>query len=161
MRTHPDTLLITARNKMASGMDVIVERDISLIGRGVESARLYSDKSRNLENLAQVDGFLDLLVQSRGVPEPSPHGGALLWREVPATTVADMLEKFLIHPLNFAFQGESIAEFLRQADARDDPDLSSWTVVLPTAGDRRGSPTSITSRNGDRSRETTRQTELR
>lgn len=134
VRTHPDTLLITARNKMASGLDVVVERDISLIGRGVESARLYSDRKPNQENLAQVDAFLATLTGLRGAPEPSPHGGALLWRGVPAATVADMLEKFLIHPLNFAFQGESIAEFLREAAARNDPDLGIWTVVLPTAG---------------------------
>ena len=30
VRTHPDTLLITARNKMATGIDVTVERNISL-----------------------------------------------------------------------------------------------------------------------------------
>ncbi len=37
VRTHPDTLLITARNKMASGVDVVGDtRDISLIGRMVE-----------------------------------------------------------------------------------------------------------------------------
>jgi Z1 domain len=134
VRTHPDTLLITARNKMASGIDVTVERDISLIGRMVESARLFSDKSRNQENLALVDEFFGSLVALKGMPEVSPHGGAVLWHDVPAPAVADMLEKFLIHPLNFAFQGETIAAFLRAADARDDPDLSKWTVALPTAG---------------------------
>ena len=48
VRTHPDTLLITARNKMASGLDVVGEtRDISLIGRMVEFSRLYADERRN------------------------------------------------------------------------------------------------------------------
>jgi hypothetical protein len=134
VRTHPDTLLITARNKMASGMDVTVERDISLIGRLVESARLFSDRSRNQENLALIDDFFGTLTTLRGMPELSPHGGAVLWRDVPSTAVADMLERFLIHPLNFAFQGETIAAFLRAAGARGDPDLSKWTVALPTAG---------------------------
>ena len=36
VRTHPDTLIITARNKMATGMDVVGERDISLMGRMIE-----------------------------------------------------------------------------------------------------------------------------
>jgi hypothetical protein len=134
VRTHPDTLLITARNKMATGMDVTVERDISLIGRMVESARLYSDKARNQENLAIIEDFFGKLASLMGAPKPSPHGGAVLWHDVPATTVADMLERFLTHPLNFAFQGETIAKFLRSASARNDPDLSTWTVALPTAG---------------------------
>ena len=42
VRTHPDTLLITARNKMATGMDVTGDtRDISLIGRMV-NRRAYT-----------------------------------------------------------------------------------------------------------------------
>jgi hypothetical protein len=119
---------------MASGIDVTVERDISLIGRMVESARLFSDKSRNQENLAVIDEFFGLLVDLKGMPQLSPHGGALLWHDVPATAVADMLERFRIHPLNFAFDGETIASFLRKADGTDYPDLTQWTVSLPIAG---------------------------
>jgi hypothetical protein len=147
VRTHPDTLLITARNKMASGLDVTVERDISLIGRGVESARLYSDKSRNQENLALVEEFLATLVLLQGGAEQSPHGGAFLWHAVPATVVADLLERFLIHPLNFAFQGDSIAEFLRAAAAREDTDLANWTIVLPTSGT--AAPIALAALSGD------------
>jgi len=143
VRTHPDTLLITARNKMATGLDVTIERNISLIGRGVESARLYSDRTRNQENWGIVEGFVGELVRERGEPEPSPFGGALLWHEVPATTIADMMERFLVHPLNYAFQGDSIAAFLREAVGRGDPTLATWTVVLPAAG--LGGPVEIAS----------------
>jgi hypothetical protein len=44
-----------------------------------------------------------------------------------------MLEEFLVHPLNFDFQGDTIAEFLR-ARATPGDVLSSWTVALPTDG---------------------------
>src|SRR6185437_5804585 len=48
VRTHPDTLLITARNKVACGVNVVGEvRDISLVGRGIETSRLYADQARN------------------------------------------------------------------------------------------------------------------
>lgn len=57
VRTHPDTLLITARNKMATGLDVEVQRDISLMGRGIESSRLFSDQRRNVENAGHLDRF--------------------------------------------------------------------------------------------------------
>ena len=133
VRTHPDTLLITARNKMASGLDVVVQRDISLMGRGIESSRLYADKRRNETNVQQIDRFLAALRDSGSAPEPSPHGGAFVWRNVPAATVATMLDEFLVHPLNFDFQGDAIAEFLRTRAGPGDA-LSTWTVALPSAG---------------------------
>jgi len=44
---------------MATGVDVVGEvRDISLAGRGIETARLYADKGRNEENFNIVDSFL-------------------------------------------------------------------------------------------------------
>lgn len=135
VRTHPDTLLITARNKMATGKDVVVERDISLIGRAVETARLYSDNRRNKTNFDHVDRFIHVLVRDHGPPAGSPHGGALLWQDIPAAAVADMLNDFLVHPGNYSFQAENIAEFLRNAVRRGDPLLSTWTVALPTRGE--------------------------
>jgi hypothetical protein len=133
VRTHPDTLLITARNKMATGMDVVVERGISLMGRGIESSRLYADKRRNEVNAGHIDRFLSALRDAGVPPETSPHGGALVWRNVPAAVVAAMLDEFLVHPLNFDFQGDAIAEFLRTRATPGDA-LSTWTVALPTEG---------------------------
>ena len=134
VRTHPDTLIITARNKMATGVDIVGEREISLIGRMAESTRLYSDTRRNQDNLDQVNRFLGGLVSGRGMPILSPHGGAVLWRDVPATTVADLLDGFGVHPLNFDFQADSIADFLRKAAGEGNALLSSWTVAVLTAG---------------------------
>jgi hypothetical protein len=137
VRTHPDTLLITARNKMATGVDVVGEvRDISLAGRGIETARLYADKIRNDDNFNIVDHFLSNLVVVSGAPEASPHGNALIWRDVSALVVAELLNDFLVHPLNHDFQGEAIAAFLREAVERGDAQLSTWSVALPTTGDK-------------------------
>lgn len=136
VRTHPDTvLLITARNKMSTGMDVDEVWNVSLMGRMIESARLYSDRKRNEINLGQLERFLERL------GSPSAPEGALVWRGVPAEWVADLLEAFLIHPLNFDFQGDSIATFLRDVGGRG-PLLSDWTVALPIAGE--GRPVSLT-----------------
>jgi len=137
VRTHPDTLLITARNKMATGVDVVGEvRDISLAGRGIETARLYADSGRNVDNFKIVDRFLLGLVDTLGAPERSPHGSALLWRNVSALLIAQLLDEFLVHPLNHDFQGDAIAVFLREAVARGDTQLSTWSVALPTDGNK-------------------------
>ena len=134
VRTHPDTLIITARNKMASGKDIVGERDISLMGRGIESSRLYSDRVRNGENLQIIGKFFERLVSAVAEPTRSPFAGAAIWKNVPAGDVADLLDSFLVHPLNFDFQGDSIAGFLRDAAEKGDSVVSSWTVALLTEG---------------------------
>jgi hypothetical protein len=137
VRTHPDTLLITARNKMATGIDVVGEvRDISLAGRGIETARLYADQQRNEENLRIVDRFLSDITNDYGIPGESPNGHAALWQEVPADVVAGLLREFLVHPLNHDFQGDAISTFLASAIERADPQLCRWTVAVPTGGEQ-------------------------
>ena len=116
VRTHPDTLLITARNKMASGLDVVVQRDISLMGRGIESSRIYADTRRNEANAQQIDRFLATLRDSGSAPEPSPHGGALIWRHVLLPPRRQPCwRSSLVHPLNFSTSRatQSPQEFLR------------------------------------------------
>lgn len=136
VRTHPDTLLITARNKMASGMELAVAtHDVNLLGRQVETARLYSDGRRNADNFVKLENLYDRLTSAVGPPVPSPFGNALLWRQVSADLVADFLEGFAVHPFNYDFQGDSIADFLRQAAAAGDEALGHWTVALPTIGE--------------------------
>ncbi len=137
VRTHPDTLLITARNKMATGINVVGEvRDISLAGRGIETARLYADQQRNDENFRILDRFLSDLVDAQGAPKGSPNGNAQIWREVPAERIAQLLREFLVHPLNHDFQGDAISDFLTAAADRGDAQLRHWTVALPTNGDQ-------------------------
>lgn len=145
VRTHKDALLITARNKMATGMDLLVPQDISLVGDGLESARLFSDRTRNTHNLDQVERLFAGLAASLGDPVPSTSGGALVWRNVPPETIATFLDEFAIHPLNHAFQADSIAEFIREDAAADQALLGGWTVALPTGGE--GLPHSIDALN--------------
>lgn len=137
VRTHPDTLLITARNKMATGMDVDVRRDISLDGRGVESSRLYADRARNLHNVAALDRFFGGLAAQGIAAAGSPHGGALIWQAVPAPMIAGLLEEFAVHPLNFDFQSDTLAEFILQRSGAAGA-LASWTVAMPSQGDAGG-----------------------
>ena len=134
VRTHPDTLLITARNKMASGLTVNLYREISLMGRMAESSKLCADKNRNEQNCRQIETLIQSFANSQINLVQSPHGGALIWPNVPSPLIAGFLEEFLVHPLNVDFQGDAIAEFLRK-NAEDDPTLGMWTVALLKDGD--------------------------
>ena len=134
VRTHPDTLIITARNKMTTGVEVEGERELSFMGRMIETSRLVSDRARNDENRQLMSAFVTRLVGDHGLPTPSPHGGGSLWKAVPALAVADFLDTFLVHPRNFDFQGDAMTDFLRSS-AGGNGLLSHWTVALLTTGD--------------------------
>lgn len=136
VRTHPDTLLITARNKMTSGLELAVAtHDVNLLGRQIETSRLYSDRQRNDHNLSRVQNLYERLTHNGSPPKESPFGGALIWTDVSAELIADFLESFAVHPFNYDFQGDSIADFLRQSAQARDEVLSTWTVALPTSGE--------------------------
>jgi len=112
VRTHPDTLLITARNKMASGVDVTAEaRGISLIGRMIESTYLYADERRNRQNYELVERLCNDLNSSRGLPVESPHRGAVLWHDVPVDRIATFIDDFVVHPLNHDYQATPSPNF--------------------------------------------------
>jgi hypothetical protein len=79
VRTHPESLLITARNKMSSGLDITVAtHDLNLLGRQIESARIFSDRHRNQLNLKQIQSLLKRASEVVGDPVESPRGHALL-----------------------------------------------------------------------------------
>jgi hypothetical protein len=122
---------------MANGVDVTTEaRDISLISRMIESTYLYSNERRNRQNYDLVERLCNDLNGSRRLPVESPHRGAVLCHDAPADRIATFVDDFVVHPLNHDYQGDSIAEFLRDLPSRDDMDfLSRWTVGVMTTGE--------------------------
>ena len=140
VRTHPDTLIITARNKMSSGVDVVEEvKEVSLTGRGIETARLHKRPRSNEDNREWTREFLASL--SKDV-SPEPIGGhrAFCWKDVSANKIADFAERFQVHPHNHDFQADSIAEHLRNAAHDSDNSWAYWTVILPAKGKDKGVP---------------------
>lgn len=147
VRTHPDTLIITARNKMASGMNVVEEiQDVSLIGRGIETSRLHSKREHNDANLALVEEFLG----KQGPSAPPGHAAwdrAYVWSGVSAEAIAEFVEQFRVHHQNYDFQGDSIAEHLRAAAEEVDHPWSHWTVAVPRQGRDRNGNVSLQARH--------------
>jgi hypothetical protein len=135
VRTHPEALLITARNKMATGRDIVVAtHDLSLMGRQIETTKIYNDRHRSASNFAQIERLLER-ANELSPAEVAPNEGALLWKDVPAALVADFLDEFLVHPHNFDFQADSIAAYLRSNAIVDEPRLATWTIALPLRGE--------------------------
>jgi hypothetical protein len=135
VRTHPEALLITARNKMSTGRDIVVAtHDLSLMGRQIETTKIYNDRHRSGLNFTQIERLLQRAneLKPAGV---APNDGALLWKDVPAALIADFLDEFLVHPHNFDFQADSIAAYLRSDAIVEEPRLATWTIALPLRGE--------------------------
>lgn len=124
VRAHPESLLITARNKMRHSH--AVTRLISVSNDLIETTRLYSDPARVEANYRASIRFLESLTASsaeRDVSNKNP-----LWRRVPSGLVASLLSEFIGHPLNVKYQGRDLAKFISEGT---DQVLSEWDVVIP------------------------------
>lgn len=125
VRAHPDSLLVTAQNKMRQARTI--ERVISLSGQLLETARLRSNPNSLISNRTALNRFIDQLQQAGLQSEKSPWGNPI-WRSVPKELVAEFLRDFDVHPLNVAFQTGDLARYLENTS---EPKLSTWDVVMP------------------------------
>jgi len=125
VRAHPDSLIVTARNKMR--LAETITRDVSLNGAGIETARLRSNPDVLRANFEAAGRFVDGLAASGRAPETS-EWGSTIWRRVPKAFVAAFLSEFTTHPLNYDFQAGELGDFL---EATDEPHLQTWDIAIP------------------------------
>lgn len=127
VRAHPDSLIVTARNKMRSAKTI--ERIISVSEEGLETPILRNDPESIRINAAVVRDFLGAIERAGVIRKKSPFGeSTTLWSGVSKTEVAQILRRFRVHPRNVTFQGEDLATFLERTD---EALLQLWDVVLP------------------------------
>ena len=131
VRSHPEALAVTARNKMRLSEDFV--RDISLSANGIETARLLASDGQLDANAERVETFVRRL-EDAGLRVEDSEWGSKIWRGVPRTLVASLLSEFETHPRAVDFQGKAIAKFLQTTNVTA---LDTWDVVIPQgSGDR-------------------------
>lgn len=129
VRAHPDSLIVTARNKMRTAREF--ERVISVSGEGLETPQLRSDEDTIIANAQAAEEFVNRLA-SAGITPQTSEWGSTMWRDVPKSFVAFLLRRFVSHPLDFVFQQDFLASFLEDTN---EPCLQSWEVAIPN-GDK-------------------------
>jgi hypothetical protein len=128
VRSHPDSLIVTARNKMRSAQKVIVQ--IGLSNRYIETHTIWADKGKIEKNrqamarLVQRMGGADTC--NREMPENN-----YLWHCVDVHFVLDYLLVFDNHPLCLKTQKEPVHKYIQ---ARAHAELSKWDVALINKG---------------------------
>lgn len=129
VRSHPDSLLVTARNKMRNSQEIV--RTISVSGQGIEATMLRTSSETLEGNNKAVADFFEEMRAAGIAREISPLGNSL-WRNVPASIAANLIRRFEAHPLNTTFQGKDLAQFLEGTTIGR---LKTWDVLVPNGGE--------------------------
>ena len=126
VRSHPDSLLITAANKMRSGQEVTVEQSFS--GRLRESYIVSTDPDVNSRNFALIadhwrSGF-------GGRPQELTEKG-VIFRDVPVRVIDDFLTRFECHS-TFAGQKSDVVSYLERIATKRP--LGDVMLISPSGG---------------------------
>lgn len=126
VRSHPDTLLVTAANKMRNSEEVELEATFS--GRLVETAILPISQVANARNAEATDRFL------RTLGNPTRSGERFVWSGVAASEVGSFLSSLDIPRSNQAFMADRdskeqpLVTFIAEGKS---PPLDKWDVCVP------------------------------
>lgn len=127
VRSHPQTLIVTARNKMGTGKEFPVK--VGLAGKLVETTRIRTDAGQLEKNLAAgaqlisaIRGRSDLVLEER------PRG--LLYKAVPVALIREFLRTFRADAADPLTDPRLMNDYI---DARAETELKQWDVLLASA----------------------------
>jgi hypothetical protein len=132
VRSHPDSLLITAANKMRSGQEVTVEQSFS--GRLRESYIVSTDPDVNARNLALLADYWRSGFGGR--PEESTQKG-IIFRDVPIEVIDEFLTRFECHS-TFAGQKSDVVSYLEKIATKRP--LADVLLISPSGGSGGANP---------------------
>lgn len=128
VRNHPDTLIVTARNKMGSSENVRVK--IGLGNRFIETSTL----ARSSEIIGVNRNVATQLVSDLGADayDKSRPKGNYLWSKVDVAVVMQFVSGFSNHKNSFYTESGPVAEYIRQRSADE---LKYWDVAIISTRD--------------------------
>ena len=137
VRSHPTSLIVTARNKMGTGRKEVVK--VGLANRFIETATLLWDqKSIEINRRAAIE-----LVQALSTIQKAPkdgesiYGGRLV-RSIPVSIVIDFLAKFQNHQQSMTTETSPVRNYIEE---NSENELRNWDVFF--AGVRNRSSRSL------------------
>lgn len=123
VRTHPDTLIITARNKMRTGRQV--SRKIALEGRLVETTVVGSTDQFISSNFKV---FENLISDMEKTTDRQKHKQGYFYSSIPVEIVKDFIDGYHNHPASQKTDSKPLIEHLEWMES--DQNISSWDVLV-------------------------------
>ena len=133
VRSHPDALVVTARNKMGTSAPIAV--NIGLAFRLIETHTLLRDVE-SLQHNRNVVQRLAQQLEEAGLPlgnaQEDQHG--YLFRGVPVGPILNFLGDFQNHEASLLTNGEPVRRYIAE---RQEDELCEWDVLFVSVGDGR------------------------
>ncbi|CAM3959340.1 Endonuclease [Bordetella tumbae] len=126
VRSHPDSLLITAANKMRSGKEVTVEQSFS--GRLRESYIVPIDPDVNAKNFALI---ADYWRSGFGGQQEKATDKGVIFRDVRVEVIGDFLTRFECHA-KFSGMKSDVVSYLERIAAKHP--LADVLLISPKGG---------------------------
>lgn len=126
VRSHPDTLIVTARNKMGSGEKLRVS--IGLGERFAETAILKRDPASLTANRLAARQLADKLAEAgKPLSGAAEVTGGRLVQGVPPGLVEEFISAFQNHPGSMLTEPGPVRRYIED---RRDTELASWDVLF-------------------------------
>lgn len=126
VRSHPDTLIVTARNKMGSGEKLVVS--IGLANKFAETAILKRDADSLRTNRNAAIALAKALASAgKSLTDAEQVTGGYLLSEVPAGPVRDFIASFVNHPGSLLTDTGPVCQHI---DDRAATELAKWDVLF-------------------------------
>ena len=137
VRSHPDTLIVTARNKMGTGASIVVR--IGLAFRLIETHALRRDDASVANNRNAARKLCQRLGQG-GFPIDAAERDDMgfLLRGVPVAPILKFLTEFRNDEGSLLTKGDPVRRYIEE---RQDDELAEWDVLFPSVGERDGNRT--------------------
>ncbi|RUS48856.1 Z1 domain-containing protein [Cohnella sp. AR92] len=126
VRQDPNSLIVTARNKMRTATQV--SRPISVTGKLLETPRLKSKPDVLAANERAFKLFVASLDSAGSRRDVEQNG--LMWSGIHKDLIVELLYSFETHPWHMSFQGKALAEYIEK-----NPGFVEWDVFIPFGSD--------------------------
>ncbi len=126
VRSHPDSLIVTARNKMGTGREFPVM--VGLAGKMIETTRIRTDRDQ-LDRNRKAGQALAEAIRASGIAAYRPSRGTL-YKLVPVDLVRDFLRLFRADAADPLTDPRLMSDYI---DARAEGELKQWDVLFASA----------------------------
>jgi hypothetical protein len=128
VRSHPDTLIVTARNKMGSGEQVVVR--VGLGNEFIETTALKRDEPSLEANRNSARTLAERLAAAgKPTKDAEQASGGRLLQNVPVGPVLEFLTVFQNDPVSMLTDPLPVRRYIEE---RASGELKSWDILFPS-----------------------------
>ena len=149
VKAHPDTLIVTAQNKMRNSDEI--EQRISFSAHGTETAYVPRAGKLHEENVVIANRLINSI--GPAITEDSEDrwlgGSRYLWTGISKSTIATFLSELNISNMNMDFLADQERPLLKFIAENKVPELEYWDICIPQGkGDLEVPETSVLLKDG-------------